>query len=266
MINTVQLKEYFKDPIQNYIVVPIKYTIKETELIENLNIDKNTAFEYYGNKSNINNKILNKFLNNLGSNKDIDINILYNLIYKLINKICKASNFDFVWIRIKSTLPNNSFDLKRWHKDGSFFMNPPQRINQFKFVTILKGNGTLFYKDSKQINKIYNDNISKRNAEYASSTIKQTFDDEITMKYRKKLANSLKKIKYKQLNNVVGLIFRTGNYNNRNNLNDGLLHSEPRMDKSRFFISILPCSELEINELMERWNITDSTLIFPKNN
>ena len=262
MINTTPIKKYLNDPIKNFLIVPIRYTKKEIDLIENLTISNSMMFDFYGNKTNIDNQKLNTFLANLGPNKDIDLNILYNLIHKLLNKITKASNTDYVWFTIRITLPKHDFDIKRWHKDGPFFTTPPERINQYKFVSVLKGPGTLFYKNSKQINEIYENNIQKRRSEYKKTGIKQTYMDEIDIKYRKKLANSLKNIKYKQLKNNEGLIFITGS--NMNDLDDGTLHSEPKLDKPRFFISILPGSEREINELIKRWNVMESTRIFAK--
>ena len=264
MINITPIKKYLNNPIQNYKLVPIKYTKKEQNIIECLDINKYSLFNHYGNKSDIDNKKLNTFLDNLGSNKDQNLQILYKLIIKLLDKITKAFNTNFIWLTIRISLPNNNFDLKRWHKDGPFFVDPPQRIDQYKFVSILKGPGTLFMKDSKQINEIYENNILERRAEFEKTNVEQSFDDEITLKYRKKLANKLKKFKYNQLKNDEGLIFRTGCYDTE--LDNGVLHSEPKIDSSRFFISILPGTEKEINELIKRRNIKELTSMFVKNN
>ena len=260
MIDTLSIKKYLKNPLQNFKLVSIRYTKKELDLINKLDIDKYSTFNYYGNKTNIDNNKLNIFLNNIGSNDNIDINILYNLIYKIISKITKAFDTDYIWFNVRVSLPNNNYDIERWHKDGPFFMNP-ERINQYKFVTTLKGPGTLFYKKSTQINKIYENNIKKRRSEQKKTGIEQSFDDKIIVKYRKKIANTLKNYEYNQSKNNEGLIFTTGN--NYNNLANGILHSEPKINVHRLFIIILPGSRGEINELIKRWNIKETTSYTP---
>jgi hypothetical protein len=255
MINITSIKKYINDPIQNHQLVPIRYTKKEQNLIDNLNINKDIMFNYYGNKYDIDNKKLNTFIDNLGSNNDINLDVLYNLIMKLLNKITKAFNTDYIWLAIRVTLATDDYNIKRWHKDaGKLFSQ--KRAYPYKFVTILKGPGTLFFKNSKQVNLIYENNIKNINDAVNKLENKQLYngdDDEITLKYRKKLQNKLKNYKHKQLKNNEGLIFSIGDY--------GTLHSEPKKDVPRFFISILPCTEIEINELIKRRDIKELTSI-----
>jgi hypothetical protein len=230
MINTTPIKKYLNDPIQNYQLVPIKYTKEEQYLIENLDINRFMSFDHYGNKSNIDNQKLNTFLNDIGSNKDIDLKILHNLIMKLLAKITRAFGTDYIWITIRTTLKSKLFDIRRWHRDGSIFDYP-----HYSFITTLIGPGTLFIKDTKEISKLYDKNNLEINNALKKSDNKQSynaFDDDLSIRYRKKLANALKKFNYKQSKNNQGLIFKRGI--------DGLLHSEPKKDVPRFFILIMP--------------------------
>ena len=117
---------------------------------------------------------------------------------------------------------------------------------------MLKGPGTLFIKKSKKVNKIYEENNEQIFDEYKKLSEKTSneFNEVIDNKYQKILANKLKDIKSNQLKSNQGLIFLVG----KNNLGYSLLHSEPKIDTPRIFISILPGSKSEILELQKRWN------------
>jgi hypothetical protein len=56
-------------------------------------------------------------------------------------------------------------------------------------------------------------------------------------KYKSVYAKALKKFKVKQINNNEGVILYAGDQ--EQNIN-GALHSEPKMDTTRIFISIMP--------------------------
>ena len=83
---------------------------------------------------------LNKFLNKVGTSDKECIKILEKAIMKILDNVLLAFEKEYYWIDIRVSLPNNDFDIPRWHKDGQFF-----RLNKKspKFATILKGPGTL---------------------------------------------------------------------------------------------------------------------------
>jgi hypothetical protein len=241
MIKTSMIKEYLKDPKQNYLTFNIKYSKKELDYLDNLNIIKKTTFNFTGNIDDFNNNKLNKFLNSIGDNQNI--NILNNIIYKLLKKITSAYQTKYCWMTIRVTLPMNDYDEPRWHKDGNFFQNPIKETS--KFLTILKGPGTLFIKKSKKVNEIYNKyQIIKY--EEKKKLGNYDYNEEFENKYKKIYVKEFKDFKYNQLKTRDGLIFFTGNQEDE--FKNGLLHSEPKKDVPRFFISILPGSESEIAE------------------
>jgi len=142
MIKTSIIKEYLKDPKKNYLNFDIKYTKKETEYLDNLNIDKTLTSDHFGNIDNFNNQKLNDFLKNIGDNQNIEI--LSKIVKKILTKVTSAYQTKFCWMTIRVTMPSNYFDIPRWHKDGNFFRN---RVGfTSKFLTVLKGPGTLFIK------------------------------------------------------------------------------------------------------------------------
>ena len=114
--------------------------------MNNFNITNNSSFDHYGNVDNLDDTKLNDFLTKLGNN--YNINILNNIIHKLADKVTSGYETKFCWLTIRVTLPHHYFDIPRWHKDGNFFSDSDR--NQSKFLTVLKGSGTLFIKKSKK--------------------------------------------------------------------------------------------------------------------
>ncbi len=240
MIKTTLIKDFLKKPKQNYLTFDIKYTKKESDYLDNLNITKKTCFDHTGNIDNFDNDKLNIFLNDIGDNQNIDI--LNKIIHKILKKITSAYQTKYCWMIIRVTLPTDDYDEPRWHKDGNFFQNPIKDTS--KFLTVLKGPGTLFIKKSKKVNEVFYKYFMKKREEYKK--LGYGHNEEIEDKYKKIYVKEFKKCKHNQLKTKDGLIFFTGNYEDE--FKNGLLHSEPKKDVPRFFISILPGSETEINE------------------
>jgi hypothetical protein len=247
MIKKSIIKEYLKEFPKNYLTFDIKYTKKESNYLDNFNIKNSSTFDHYGNIDQLDDKKLNDFLNKIGDNENI--NILNNIIHKLTDKVTSSYNTKYCWMTIRVSLPHHDYDIPRWHKDGRFFKSDDV---QSKFVTVLKGPGTLFIKESKKVNEIYNKNNEEIRECYKKNKVTKMFDNEIENKYRKILAKKLKNVKQNQLAPKQGLIFLVGTDEDYNLI--GLMHSEPKNDTPRIFISILPGSENEIMDLQKRWS------------
>lgn len=245
MIKTSTIKKYLKNPTKkNYLTFEIKYTKKESDYLDNLNINNPVTFDHYGNIDQLDHQKLNDFLKSIGDNQNIEI--LDKIVHKILTKITSAYQTKFCWMTIRVTLPDHRYDIPRWHKDGNFFKNP--KTVTTKFLTVLKGPGTLFIKKSKYMNETYYKYQMEKLDEYhkLNSSNKEKIYSEIELKYRKIFIRKFKDLKKNQLKTRDGLIFVTGSHDN--NLKDGLLHSEPKKDVPRFFISILPGTESEIEE------------------
>jgi hypothetical protein len=255
MIKKSIIKEYLKEFPKNYLTFDIKYTKKESDYLDNFNIKNISEFHHYGNIDQMDDKKLNDFLNKIGDNENI--NILNKIIHKLTDKITDSYNTKYCWMTIRVSLPDHKYDIPRWHKDGKFFKSDGVLS---KFVTVLKGPGTLFIKESKKVNDIYDKNNEEKDKSYIKNKVTTSLDDKIETKYRKILAKKFKKIKQYQLESNQGLIFVNGYENNNigfdknNNKLIGLMHSEPKNDTPRIFISILPGSQTEIMDLQKKRN------------
>jgi hypothetical protein len=268
MFKIIPVRNYLKAlyaekvPKNNYYIFDISYTKKEMACLENLKIKKDLDFNYYGCIDDQFGDKLNTFIDNTITPSS-DVKTLNALIHKISNNVTKAYNQKYCWVLIRATLPNKKYDIPRWHQDGNVFIdmdkfNIPEKDPKLtKFITTLKGQGTLFIKKTKKVDDLYKKFIIDRRAarrkllndpNYKNTTYNhQSFEN----RYREQLAEDLKCVKYQQLQQNQGLIFYC------NTLPDqaryGLLHSEPKHDTQRLFISIITGSQSDIESLKKRY-------------
>jgi hypothetical protein len=162
----------------------------------------------------------------------------YNKYYKKV---------DSFWLTIRCSIPNNVFDIPRWHRDGSFFtIHENEKVH--KFTTVLQGKPTLFITNKRIIEK-YNNTINKLYKKMVKLEIK-TFEKQI--KYENKyILPKLAHLVGNEYNKGTvnnGLIFEVGSRKN------SIIHSEPPIKSNRIFLSILPGTFAQINEFKQRRN------------
>ena len=248
-LDSTEIKKYITSNNSNFKRFKMHYTSKEILAIDSFNLNKVAFFSYYGSYDNLKN--INKFLSTLGDNDMVLVNKMEKIIYNITKKVLKGYNMTHFWMDIRVTMPNNDYDIPRWHKDGPFFPNDKNEKDTSKFVTIMKGRGTLLIKSTKRVNEIYN-KIQEQLMDERRRDMKMTMEEQIKLydKYRPIFAKELSKEPVVQPKNNQGLIFFTG-VPLRDN---AAVHSEPKMDTPRIFISILPSSKEHIEALKERWS------------
>lgn len=234
MISSTKMREYLKSNKRDFKIFPIKFTPSESNSINNLSIKESDYFEYYG---NLNSLDVKNFFSKVGENNLKNIKIIENIIKKITSKVLSSFEMDHFWISIRPSVPNNKFDIPRWHHDGFYFSNID---NQAKFAFVLKGPGTLFIKKSKKVIESFNkiqDKFIKEKNEIEDIKLRNTleFQRKMNEKYRPIFAKELSKYKIRQVKNNEGVIFWGGK-----DINSKALHSEPKNDQPRLFISILP--------------------------
>jgi hypothetical protein len=166
------------------------------------------------------------------------------LIIRLIKKVLLGYKMKYFWLAIRISPPNKNFDIPRWHKDGPFFKGEQSSV---KFITTLKGPGTLLIKSTKKINKIYDKILEDKFTEMRKyKTMTEII--KIDNNFRPIFAKKFVKEKVIQAKNTDGILFYTGIPHD-----NAALHSEPKITTSRIFISILPSSYENIKDLQKRF-------------
>lgn len=245
-ISSTKINKYITSDKYDFKRFKMHYSSKEILSIDTFNINKFAHFSHFGSYKDLKN--INEFLSTLGDNNKILVNIMEKIIYNITKKVLKGYNMEHFWMDIRVTMPNNNYDIPRWHKDGNFFPHNKEETSTSKFVTVLKGPGTLLIKGTKRFNKIYNkirEQITNEKRQHFTSMEEQFKIDD---KYRPIIAKKFSTEPIVQVKNDEGLIFFTGSSSV-----SGALHSEPKIDAPRMFISILPSTEDNIMALKKRW-------------
>ena len=239
-ISTKDITKYLNSSNKNFKTFDITYSKDDEKAIDNLQVDIKKDYNHYG---TIDTMIgLPIFLKEIGPNSNTTVSKVEKLINQLIKNCLLAWKKDYAWISVRATIPTNEYDIPRWHKDGNFrgFDNSP---DQSKFIIVLKGPGTLAIKQTKEVDEIFS-NINQKELETRRSlynkykrdlTYKESNDiyDKVNKKFRPMYVKALSKFKILQPNKLQALVFHT----------QTTLHSEPKTDVPRLFVSIMPGSK-----------------------
>jgi len=212
------------------------------KLFENLDIQKDDAYSYYGKISNLDKKDIIDFIKSIGNNNNITINKVSSYIMKSIKYMLKKfSDYDSFWFTIRSFIPTDDYKFTRWHSDGKFFRNDR---NQYKLVSVPKGPSTLFVEPDEKTRKKFN----KKRLEYykeLNENFSKTKFKELNIKYGKKFKKILANNDIKTIKNNQFVEFNVGPWE------IGAIHSEPDIVETRLFFSLVLGTEQEIKQLHE---------------
>ena len=222
-----KIKDYL-DSKNSYEIFDINYTKKERDCINNFIINKYGNYMSYNTIDNLGN-----FIKNIGDNNSEQVEIMTNIIKKILDNVLSGYKTDSYYIVIRIQGDNKFFDIPRWHCDGFYYEN--RNKLQTKFISVLKGNTTLLLNTTKE----------EREHFYKLQPYKDKFvldENEFDMKNRKHIIDNIKGTKINITNNQ-GIIFVAGDRDKC------LIHSEPKMDGNRMFLSILPGSKEDMTYL-----------------
>ena len=253
-ISTKDITKYLNSSNKNFKTFDIAYSTDEEKAIESLQVDIRKDYNHSG---SIDTMVgLPEYLKKIGPNSNTTVNKIENIIKQLIQKCLLAYKKDYFWLSVRATIPTHEFDIPRWHKDGGF--SGFEDVDVSKFVTVLKGPGTLAIKQNKEIDDIYDEMIMKKRKltrdlyEKALKAKKVlSVDEEMKInidayeKIRKELYNKLKKQIITQSKYSQSLVFYT----------KSTLHSEPKTDVPRLFVSIMPGTKANIEGMDKPFNI-----------
>ena len=248
-ISSKDINKYLNSSNKNLKIFDIDYSQDDLKAIDNLEISTFKSFDHFGKLDTMIG--LNDFLHLIGSNSVTTVNKIEKIIKNLISKVLSAYKKDSYWLTIRVTLKEPFFDIPRWHQDYAYRGFSPEDYAS-KFVTVLKGPGTLAIKQTKEVDEVYN-KINKAehtkilkliNKKGMTNKEKAEIYDKVNNEFRPKYVKALSKFKVLQPTNNQGILFyaRTA------------IHSEPKKDVPRFFVSILPGTQANIEGLDNAWN------------
>ena len=243
-LDSKKIKKYLATRKPEFKLFSMNYTDSEKDVINNFILEETKLFSHYGSIEMINDS-LEKFLSSIGTNTSRNIKKMGKLIINMIKKVLKGYNRTHFWMDIRVFQPDNDPFVPRWHKDGNILESS---VRTEKFITVLKGPGTLLIQSTKKVNDIFNKLFDKaRNETGPTSTHEQRMkiNKKYQLIYAKKFANE----KIIQVKNSQGLVFIAGMP-----LDNSALHSEPKIDQPRMFISIVPGSKESIEIVEKKWN------------
>ncbi len=158
------------------------------------------------------------------------------VIYTIIENCLTLSDYPEAWIAIRVFKKNHTYDEARWHIDESLYRNDANY--SYKLSCVLKGASTLLCHVTAatriEFFKIQSNSDSRQR--------------QGTKSIRSRLVDLLEDSKVYQAKVGQGVMFIMGDKT------IGAIHSEPKIDESRIFISIVPGSHDQIQELYNRWH------------
>ena len=173
----------------------------------------------------------------MGGNSKSDVDRISRLVTRISKNMIEGFEEESAWTMVRVALPNELYDIPRWHPDGSYFKSSKK---VYKLVMSLKGPQTLF---GEKINVKKYDQLSRKSGENVEANIiknnnPKKFKKE-DLRIRKEIIKVVKKTKVCKKGQAG--IYLVGD-------KDAAIHSEPKMNAPRIFISILVGSKAQIKE------------------
>lgn len=178
-----------------------------------------------------------KFIESLGNTQE-EARLAAQVVDRLLQQTLKDFGAEAAWVAVRATLPNGDFDIPRWHQDGIFFDS--ENGEQKKVAAVLKGASTLFNGTEGKLREAFRKALRNSKEDNAETRIELSLllDPALT----------------EQARAGEGSVFVTGSDRSG-------VHSEPAMKEARIFVSILPGSKEQIEELRERWQREKSNVV-----
>lgn len=180
-----------------------------------------------------------EYFASLGENSEQDIQTLTGLVVRMTKNALQDLRGEAVWVALRSSLPNDLFNTPRWHADGKYF--PPAQLGEksYKLVMAIKGLPTRFaeVQDAQRFAEL----AEEQSANYASDSEDSQEND---LRIRKEL--DLVVSERKPLMPGEAAYYLVGD-------EEAKVHSEPKADQPRIFLSVVVGSAEQIQSLQTRW-------------
>lgn len=238
----LQKKHASLSPEQPFAYFDLDLSQEDLQILQSLIIKKTdkpnkpTVLNYYGDLAEFQCKVV-EFLQLLG-NSEADSLVAAEIIHRIVNNCLSSLNLQDAWVAIQAFEPNDVYDIARWHIDSERLY----KINSgflYKIVCALKGDSTLLCNAPKIARHEFLKMLSKK---YSDPKGQQGYQ------MRKDIAKLLQIYEIQSAQPGQGTVFIMGCEST------GAIHSEPAIDKERIFMSIIPGTHEQIQELYKKWH------------
>ncbi len=219
-------------------------TPKEEQSITEINIEKELPqFNYYGHVNEELVKNLIVYFSELGENSEEVISTISQLVARVAETATRDFDKESAWVMVRTSLPNNYFDIPRWHSDGKYLKPFDSEDKTHKLVMTIKGALTRFGEkiDPENFEQLMKEWSKNYELNHGNS---EAFGKE-DIRIRKELDSTIREIKPSKEGEAV--YYLVGH-------EDAKIHSEPKIDSPRIFMSVVTGSKDQVSELEERWN------------
>ena len=192
-------------------------------LIGLADFEQTAHFEWYG-SFNID-SIVSKFNEGLPDFVDYCEDSFIVALRLFLGTVKIHSKAEALWFTVRFSKPKNNFDSPRWHRDGRMFAG-----DSTKYICTLLGPQTLLLKESPIVSKY----CTGRDYEVNRSMLAHALQFERKIELRPR---QMFRITCGEKNSPV--------------------HSEPKLDSPRIFVSAVPGTKAQIKQMVELRGIRD---------
>lgn len=220
----------------NAVAIPLVLSDVDREVLDSFQVATQDQFDAYDLIQGVLEKDLILFLSTLGNNSFDAIVHTGKLIASLAEGVRMGFGFESAWTMVRTHIPKSTYDIARWHPDGSYFDTARKA---HKFVATLKGRKTRF---GEAVDVELFEQLA-REEHNAELRFKQHQDIDIFDLEVQEIRKRVEKIVCEEYIGGLydGAIYRVGDANAK-------IHSEPPTHEARIFMSVVPGTREEIRE------------------
>lgn len=152
------------------------------------------------------------------------------VVTRIIERTIAGFGSESAWITMRASQPTDAFNVPRWHIDGRYYQSEGV-VEQVKAVIALKGEGTL---------------LNRLPPEKRGDFMEALGADVDEMECRRRCAELIAPTGTEVTPPGCGTVFIVGSER-------AAVHSEPPITCERLFLSILPGTKEQIEELRQNW-------------
>ncbi|MDB5491106.1 MAG: hypothetical protein JWO78_955 [Micavibrio sp.] len=178
-----------------------------------------------------------RFLESQGNAPDLSGRVA-DVLDQVAKDAISATHAEAAFFTLRGFTPIDEFNVPRWHTDGWFY-EPTENTSQKKIALTLKGPKTLLNNLPDSLREVFH-------------KLLRSFQSDTTENRR-----TLEKLVNPADTQIPlpgqGTIFTVGD------IEHSAVHSEPPIDSERLFMSVVPGTRAQIEELRQRWNVPPTT-------